>query len=870
MSLLSRIRNAFRGERLSREIDEEFSAHIDDAIGQGRDSSEARQAFGSPLRQREASHDVRVVAWIDALRADTVFGWRQINKRKALSAAAILSLGLAIGACTSAFRIIDALFLRPLPIANPERLYGLSQPKFAFTYSQFRQMRASLKEDPKNQTELIAISAAPSLDLAYGSEQEIEKANVQFVSGWMFGSFGLRPGLGRLLAETDDLKPGANPVAVLSYDYWTRRFARDPNVLGRTVRMGPDWRIGQSSKGFEIVGVAPERFTGTEPGAVTDIFVPNMMHALVELPVAALFQTYVLLPPGGAIEPVRDHLLAVLRSASTDVSHAPRTLNVESAVAGAFGLRTDYRQALAAFGVLVGLVLLIACANVANLMMAQAAARAREMALRVSIGAGRRRLIQMVLVESAILALFAAAAGGLFAWWAAPFVVSRINPPDNPARLLLTLDWRVIAFAWALTLGVTGLFGLAPALRASAVKPASALKGGDAPQAAGRWMHTLIAVQVAFCFLVLFVAGLFMTTFERLSNQPTGISAARLVNLNIVTLKPIEPAVLWDQVAERLRTLSGVESAAFADWPVLDGNGYKTTGVSIHGAPPNGITAWTMNISPGWIDTMKIPLLAGRDFTPADTPGAAIVNEEFAKDFVNGENPVGKTFGGTAGAMDGRRFQIVGLVRDASYRYLRQAILPVVYTAFDEDQGRMLLSGTFVVRTSGANPLALANILRAEVSRAQPDFRVTSVQTQQGLIDAQTVRERLLAMLARFFSVVALLLAGVGLYGVLDYSVFQRRREIGIRMAIGAQASEIVRRVAFESLVWVIAGAAVGLALGLSLARFIESLLYGVKATDWSALVPPALALLAAAVLAALPPVVRAVHIDPVKVLRSE
>ena len=832
----------------------------------------AQRAFGNITQAQERFYESGHWLWWDHLVQDVRYGLRQLNKRKVTSAAAILSLGLAIGACTSAFRLIDALFLRPLPIANPDRLYGLSQPGFAraFTYTQFRQMRASLKEDPNDQTELIAISAAPSLDLTYGSEQEIEKANAQFVSGWMFGSFGLRPARGRLLTEADDLKPGASPVAVLSYDYWTRRFARDKSVIGRTVRMGPDWRIGPSSKVFEIVGVAPERFTGTEPGAVTDIFIPDMMHSLVENPVAGLFQTYVLLPPGGAIEPVRDHLLATLRSASTDVSKAPRTFAVESAVAGAFGLRTDYRQALAALGVLVGLVLLIAGANVANLMTAQAAARAREMALRVSIGAGRRRLIQLVLVESGMLAFLAAAVGGLFAWWSGPFVVSRINPLDNPVRLILTVDWRVIAFALALTLGVTVLCGLAPALRASAVKPASALKGGDDPHASGRLMHTLIAVQVAFCFLVLFVAGLFLTTFERLSNQRAGISADRLLNLNITTLRPLEPAVLWDQVAERLHSVPGVESVAYADWPVLDGNSYKTNGISINGAPPSNVPAWVMNISPGWIDTMRIPLLAGRDFLRADPPGAVIVNEEFARAFFHGENPVGRTFEGTTAFMQGQRFEIVGWVRNACYRFLRQAALPIAYTAFHDGKGRMLLGGTFVVRTSTANPLALASVLRAEIRRAQPEFRVSSIRTQQALIDAQTVRERLLAMLALFFAVVALLLAGVGLYGVLDYTVFQRRREIGIRMAIGAQAGNIARRVTFDIVPWVFAGSLAGLALGIASARYIESLLYQVKATDPSALAAPALALIAAAILAALPPVIRAVHIDPVKVLRSE
>jgi predicted permease len=492
------------------------------------------------------------------------------------------------------------------------------------------------------------------------------------------------------------------------------------------------------------------------------------------------------------------------------------------------------------------------------------------MALRISIGAGRRRLIQMVLVESVIIALLAAAAGGLFAWWAGPFVVSRINPADNPARLLLALDWRVIAFALALTLGVTILFGLAPALRASAVKPASALKGGDDPHAGARWMHTRIAIQVAFCFLVLFVAGLFITTFQHLSNQATGIFAPRLLNLNIITLKPNEPSVLWDQVAAHIRDVPGVESVAFADWPVLDGNGYKTTDILINGAPSNGVTAWDMNISPGWIGAMQIPLLGGRDLLPTDPPGAVIVNEEFAKAFFDGQNPVGKTFQFTWQAMQGARFEIVGFVRNTRYRYLRQAMLPIAYTNFRDDKGRMQLSGTFVVRTSGANALALANVLRAEVSRAQPDFRVTSVQTQQGLIDAQTVRERLLAMLALFFAAVALLLAGVGLYGVLDYSAFQRRREIGIRMAVGARAGDITRRVTFDIAAWVFAGSVAGLGMSLSSAHYIESLLYKVKATDLSALAAPALALLAAATLAALPPVIRAVRTDPVEVLRSE
>ena len=301
-------------------------------------------------------------------------------------------------------------------------------------------------------------------------------------------------------------------------------------------------------------------------------------------------------------------------------------------------MQDEYSRALAALAVLVLMVLLIACANVANLMTAQAAARAREMALRVSIGAGRWRLVQMVLVESALLALLAAASGALFAWWSAPFVVSMINPPDNPARLILPADWRVLGFGVGLTLMVVLLFGLLPALRASSVKPVSALKGGDDPHSRRRLMHGMIAVQVAFCFLVLFVAGLFVATFERLSNKPMGFSADRLLLLE-TTSKPPQPEIYWDQVAEHLREVPGVERVSQAGWGLLKNNDWESS-ISINDGPPTVDLAYFLNVSPGWLETMKIPLLAGRDFRNGDTfPGTAIVNETFAGKFLNDEHP---------------------------------------------------------------------------------------------------------------------------------------------------------------------------------------------------------------------------------------
>src|SRR6185437_16241175 len=771
MSLWSRIANLFRSDRLDREIDEELASHIEEAVEQGRDPAEARRAFGSPLRQREDSRDVKLIPWLDSIRADAIFGWRQLKKNKITSAAAILSLALAIGACTSAFRLIDALLLRPLPVAHPEQLYALSRqgigPKGnlqtfdGWQYPLFRQMRAAVKD----QAELIAISYPQRIDLSYKTDQETEKAYLQYVSGTMFSSFGLKPALGRLLAANDDRTPGAHPYAVLSYDYWARRFGRDPKVIGRTFRAGNDL--------FEIVGIGPERFTGTDPGTAIDIFVPTMMHPGVNRSDWTWFRTLARLKPGVAVSPVREKLDAMARAFERERAKGftgwpkqrldqflNQNLLLEPAPAGVSEMQQDYRRSLLILGVLVGLVLLIACANVANLMTAQAAARAREMALRVSIGAGRWRLVQLVLIDSAMVAFLAAAIGALFAWWSAPFVVGRINPPDNPARLFLPADWRVLAFGLALTLAVTLLFGLAPALRASRINPASALKGGEGPRSRRRMMHALIAIQVAFCFLVLFVAGLFVATFDRLSNQPTGFSAERLLTLDTVAQQPQAP-VFWSQMAGRLRAIPGVEAVALADWALLGGNNWNSF-ISINGAPPTGVLTSFLNVSPGWLDVMKIPLLDGRDFRPGDTsPGAAIVNQAFAKQYFNGEDPVGKSFERT-GESTRVRYRIAGLVRDARYGSMRDPIPPVAYVPFQSIDANGALKpidgGTFIVRTSSANPLALASTLRRDIARAGRGFRVSNIRTQQEIDQSQTVRERLLAMLALFFAVVALLL----------------------------------------------------------------------------------------------------------------
>jgi len=825
--------------------------------------------------------------WLDSVRADAVFGWRQLMKKRVTTSAAVLSLALAIGSCVAAFRLCDALLWRPLPVAHVDRLYSVafeaagvdvkSSNYDSCNYPMFRAMRETARDD----AELIAASYTDWADVTFGSDEEMEKAYRQFVSGWMFEVFGLQPELGRVLRDEDDRAPGEHPVAVLSHQYWTRRFGQDRNVIGRRFQM--------EGGAFEVVGVAPEGFTGTETGTMTDIFVPMAMKNPRTLASADNFwlRTLVVLKPGAMAALVREKLAAVHRADLE--ARAKRSLGLpkqrlermfreklllERAPAGRSDLQRDYGRALAVLGILVALVLLIACANVANLMTARAAARGREMALRVSIGAGRARLVQLVVVESAWIAMLATALGGLLAWRAAPLVAGMIDLPGNPARFTFSADGRMLAFAAVLACCVTLLFGLAPALRASNIKPAGALRGGEDPHSRRRLMRGMIAAQAAFGFVVLLMAGLLAKTFDKLTSQPLGFSPERILNLETIATRP-QPALFWEQAAERLRSSPGVESVALAGWPAMSGES-SISSVSVGGAPPVEAFSDLVYVSPRWFETMRVPLIDGRDFRAADTaPSVAIVNETFARQYFNGENPVGRWFEWADSAGVRTRVQVVGLARDARSRdNLRLPIRQTAYVPFtraDKDGVALPRSrGTLVVRTASANPIAMASPLRREVPRARPELRVTNIRTQVEIVRSKMVRERLLAVLAMFFAGAALLLAGIGLYGVLDYSVFERRREIGIRMAIGARAGDIGRRVTLDTFAMVLVGSVAGLAIGMATVRSIEALLYHVKATDLGVLAIPSLGIVIVALLAALAPVMRAVRIDPITILRAE
>jgi predicted permease len=887
---LHRLFGVLRRDRSDADLQEELRLHMElaaeDAQRRGEPVRAARLHTGGAAQAMDRLRDQRGWPWLQSLFADVVFAWRQLNKHRTATAAAVLSLGLAVGTTTAAFRLLDAVFWRALPIAQPERFFALGwnsvtsrgEPEYRddFDYPTFRRYRAAVG----TQAEVLLVGMSSRQGIVVSGEGE--RASRQYVSGNVFAAFGLRPVVGRLIEQSDDVAPHGREVAVLSYDFWSRRFGRDPGVIGRTFR----W--GRST--IEIVGVAPQGFTGTEPGRMTDFFVPSTLNteALDSLGYS-WFRIWVRPNEGASPEQVRQMLQTqVRRDREETVKSFPvgspgplitAFLNEQilfvPAGAGVSGLQRTFRRPLFILAALGVLVLLIACANVANLLIAQGVARANEMALRVSIGAERWRLIQLVLAESALLAVCASIAGALFAWWAAPFVVSLLAFQE-PVQLALNANWRVLGFGIVLTVAVTVLFGLAPALRASAVRPIGALKVRDDRQHHRRLVRTLVGVQIAFCLFVVFTAGLFAATLRNLATRPLGFDPDRVAVLEINVTGEKQSAQVWADVGERIRATPGVESAAFAMWVPLSANRWRAP-VSLDGNNVSDSSPYFLGVSPGYFNAMGIGLVAGRDFRVDDSartlepaagkpslPVVGIVNEAFARTYFDGRSPVGRRVLVRQGKNDDVPMEIIGLVRDAAYYDVREPMRPTVFVANNaRNQAAM------VVRTTG-DPMVLGPTLRRSVTQLRPDFRVMNVGTQSMFVQRQMLRERLLATLSLFFAVVALLLAGVGLYGVLSYAVIQRRREIGVRMALGARAAHVVSRVTKEMLTPVGTGSVLGLAGGLAFGRLVQSILFEVTATDVFSVVAPLLTLAVVAALAALPPAVRAVRIDPAQTLRSE
>jgi predicted permease len=890
MSWLSRFVSVIRSDRLNHDLDDEMRFHLDArteeytraGLSTEEARAQARRQFGSPALLRDASRDIKLLPRLESILRDVSFATRLWRRNKLVTAAALVSLSLAIGACTAAFSLIDALILRMLPVEDPQSLVyvALRAPTedrdgLAFNYPLFREMRAATGR----QVRLFALSDQAKRDAVFDDRGYAEKVYAQWVSGDALPILGVKPALGRVLASTDDMNPGQHPVAVLSYDFWTRRFGRSPDVLGRWVTI--------REKPLQIVGVAANGFTGVEPGIMTDVWAPTMMwddHAIADSS-TRWFRIWGRMQAGAAQDQARLVLQRVFtgfarEQAANRREESPERLNqllntrvhLRSAATGPSGLRQDFARALWVLGAIAVLVLLIAAMNVASLLVARAAARQREMALRTSIGAGRGRLIQQAVIESGLLALTSCALGAVLSVVATPKLVAMISTSWTAVRLDVQPDWRVLVFLGAMSIFVTFVFGLAPALRSAAVLPADALRsgGGRHATAVGSF-RPLVAGQIAFSFVVLFVGGLCLTSFVKLLRTDLGFDASNLVLVNVTasaTGQNREPPLApWITLLERLEHTPGIESASLSRWGLFTGSG-RNKSVQIPGRPVDAYTPWYMPVSPGFLRTMRIPLLAGRDlewqdFVP-ELPTAVIVNESFAKRYFPDESAIGKRFFRIDGGVTLVAQEVIGVAKDAKYTDLRESPPPTVY-----DPYRPQNVAAIQVRTRLDMGALMATLL-AEVPRAHAAFRLGDVTPQSTVVNNHLVRDRALAVLSAFFSLVAIVLVVVGIYGLLSYTVLQRTREIGIRLALGAQPAQIVTLV-----LWGIGGVTlIGLGVGgvgAALAgRLMTALLFGVTPSDMWSIAAPLICLVVACAVAAVLPAQRAARIAPTTALTVE
>jgi predicted permease len=816
-----------------------------------------------------------MASWVESVARDIRLGLRALRRNPLVTAAAVASVGLAFGACVAAFSLVDALILRPLPVHEPDRLVYLAYPTYrperpeSETFSDPLFVR--LRDAARPMADLFAMSTQVRWPATLTGTADRQDVRTQYVSGDAFERLGVRPARGRLISPDDDTR-AATPVVSISYAFWTRRFGGSDSTIGRTVTI--------ADKPFQIVGVTEAGFGGVEPGHPTDVWLPYSAYnpRAFGNPRFHWFRVFGRLKGEASAEsaqPVLQSAFTAFRTerardggpTADDQSRFARApLFVRSAATGPSPLRREFERPLWIVAVIAGLMLLVAGSNVANLSMARAAAREHEMALRRSIGAGRAQLIQQVLIESALISAAAGIVGALFAFGAAPFVVSMLTTPDDPVQLDLRADLSVVALVALLTLLTTALFGLVPALRASRVDPMAVLKSSGRPVTGTTGMRPIVALQVAFAFVVLFVGSLLILSFARISSIDPGFKATDVVLVNVEPAGPMDAAehrtALLDLLGQ-LRSDGGTKTASIAEFNTL-GRAW-TYNLRPPGSPDGWFEATIAPVSDGFFETMKIPLRSGRTFEPRDmAPAAApaiLVNENFARRYFGQAPAVGRTFEGrfSDNSDTPTQYEIVGVVADTKYE-LRQAAAPVIYLPFRR-------TGTIHLRTS-TTPGSLDRI-RSRI-RTDGRFRVTTVTTQSEVIDQTLLRERLLAALSSFFAVVGLVLVGVGLYSVLSFFVLQRTREIGIRMALGARPAGVARSMVASVATPVVAGASAGLAGGLYLARFVESLLFEVTKSDAISIAVPLVALGMSGLFALLLPALRAARIDPVMALKTD
>ena len=840
---------------------------------------------------------------------DIRYGIRMMRANKLFTAVTVISLALGIGANTAIFSLINAILLKTIPVKNPQELVlfnwiggprgmahstdGITttdpasglRTSTSFSYLAYERFRE------KSQTLSHVFAFAPIEQLNVNVESQSEIASGQLITGDYHDGLGVQIMLGRSITSEDD-RQGAEPVAVISDRYWQRRFGRDSEVIGKTVSL--------NNAGFTIVGVTPPDFLGTlQVGEAPDISIPMSLESLIRPGSSNTgnswsWWTRIMgrLAAGATREQVRSELEGIFQQSALEGWHAglaraqvtgqrvstdPRdepNLRVESGSQGLKENRRRYSRSLTLMMIVVGLVLLIACANVANLLLSRAATRHREIALRFAMGASRWRVIRQLLTESVMLSAAGALLGLLFAYWAkGPLLTLR---PWGGSEMVLdmSLDPLVLAFTTVLALMTGILFGVAPALKATSLNLVPALKTnvrGVAGASRSGLSKTLIVIQVSASIVLLIGAGLFVRTLQNIQSIDVGFNRENLllfrVDPGLSGIRGPKALELYGRLIERIEAVSGVRAATISRHPLLSGS-RRSSSIYLNGsATPEGAPEFNV-VAPNFFDTMEVPVLLGRGLTVHDnasSPKVVVINEAMAKTYFGGvETAIGRRFG-TAQSKDSE-LEIVGIVRDFKYTGPRDETKPTGYTTYLQGPGEQM---NFSVRTS-VNADSLANPIREAIREIEPNLPVFDVRTQLEQVDQRLAPERMFATLSSFFSMLALLLACIGLYGVMSYTVARRTSEIGIRMALGAKSGDVLRMVLSESMLLVVIGALIGLASALGLTRFIEGMLYGLTPTDPLTIALGIGVMIVVAALAGYIPARRASRVDPMTALRYE
>jgi predicted permease len=873
---LNRLWGTLYPRRQDADLEEELRLHLEMAAEReqrrGRsaeDSSRVAVIQGGAIAQSlEALRDQRSLPWVDDLARDLRYGLRTLRRNPLFASVAVVTLALGIGANTAIFSLADAVLLRTLPISTPRDLVMLRQAGAGRDILPFTSAAA---EDLAVSRDVLSGLAAfrPVLNTHVSVNGETELAHMQAVSGNYHAVLGIRAVIGRTLTEQD-----REPVAVVSYRYWRRRFAGDPNVVGRALEV--------QGRSFTIVGVTPLEFFGTQPGRYIDVTVPLGAQTIKLPPNARWLYLIGRLAPGVSREQARAALRvrwAQLAAAESSKGRPPLELELDPGAQGLNELRRQFSLPLQILMAAVGTVLLVACANLAGLLIVRASMRQREIAVRLSLGAARGRIVRQLLTESALLAAAGGAAAVALAHWATDLLLAMMSRGRAPIVLDTALNARTLVFAAAVTIVTGVLFGLLPAIGASRIDVQPRLKlsaSGDDSTRGIWWGRVLVAAQVALLVVLLTSAGLFAVTLQKLRAIDVGFRQDQVLVLGVSTGAAYRGASargLYEELYARFGALPGVRSVSMSmDTPPL-GDLSMAAGIGLPGRPPDPEDAppvYHNFVGPRFFETMGITVLAGRDFELTDderAPRCVVISQSVARRYFGGEEPLGRQI-----LLRGAPASIVGVVKDVRYTSMRADAPLMIYRPYRQETNAP--ANTFLIRTSSASAEALSPLLQAEIHAAAPALPPPPVVRLEDQVAAVLVEERMLAALSTAIGVLAAILAAIGIYTTVAAKVARRQREIGIRIALGALPGQIARMVVSETFGIVACGLAVGIPVALLAGHAASGILAGVlfelSPTDPRILSYSTAAILFIASLAAYVPVRRASHIDPVAAVKYE